>query len=158
GVFDESRYFDVVVEYAKASTDNLCIRIEAFNRGPELATLHLLPHLWFRNTWAWTDPPLAEPIIALAPQARRDDATVLVADDSGATPLQRLKFTYGLGVRRLYAQNGCEALFTNNETNGAAVYGPHAHSRSPYTKDAFHRYVVNGEEHAVNPARTGTKA
>src|SRR5437773_8248596 len=65
GVFDDGRYFDVSVEYAKASTDNICVRIEAFNRGPEPATLHLLPQLWFRNTWAWCDPQLQEPSIAV---------------------------------------------------------------------------------------------
>src|SRR5436190_2359581 len=65
GVFDSNRYFDVVIEYAKASAEDLCIRIEAFNRGPEAATLHLLPQLWFRNRWGWTDPPKKEPIIGL---------------------------------------------------------------------------------------------
>ena len=65
GIFDEDRYFDVFVEYAKAAPEDICIRIEAINRGPEAAELHLLPHLWFRNTWAWTDPPGAEPSIGL---------------------------------------------------------------------------------------------
>ena len=59
GIFDDDRYFDIFVEYAKAGPEDICIRIEAFNRGPEDATLHILPHLWFRNTWAWTDPPAA---------------------------------------------------------------------------------------------------
>src|SRR5205085_2727285 len=102
GVFDGGRYFDVVVEYAKAATDNICIRIEAFNRGPEPATLHLLPHLWFRNTWAWSDPLLEEPRIALASPAAAGDArgdangVVLKADDTEATRLRRLKFEYQL--------------------------------------------------------------
>ena len=62
GIFDDDRYFDIFIEYAKASPEDICIRIEAFNRGPDEPTLHLLPHLWFRNTWAWTDPAGAEPI------------------------------------------------------------------------------------------------
>ena len=156
GIFDDNRYFDVQVEYAKASADDICIRIEAFNRGPEAATLHLVPQLWFRNTWAWSDPPLDEPLITL----ERNDAngTVLLADDSQATPLRRLKFAYGLGPRRLYAQPGAQPLFTNNETNGAAAFGAWAHSRSEYTKDAFHRTIVHAEHGAVNPDNQGSKA
>ncbi len=71
GIFDEDRYFDVFIEYAKAGPEDICVRIEANNRGPEAAELHLLPHLWFRNTWAWTDPPGPEPSIRL--QARKSD-------------------------------------------------------------------------------------
>src|SRR5256712_2868717 len=70
GIFDEDRYFDVFVEYAKASAEDICIKIEVFNRGPEAATLHLLPHLWFRNTWAWTDPPGPEPSIRPGPTGK----------------------------------------------------------------------------------------
>ena len=70
GIFDQDRYFDIFVEYAKASEEDICIRIEAINRGPEAATLHLLPHLWFRNTWGWTDPRGHEPIIHLGFAAR----------------------------------------------------------------------------------------
>ena len=80
GVFDQNRYFDVFVEYAKASGEDLCIRIEAFNRGPEPAPLHILPHLWFRNTWGWTDPPGPEPTICEGPAA--EGAISLIADDS----------------------------------------------------------------------------
>src|ERR1700680_5025558 len=67
GVFDQDRYFDILVEYAKASPEDIAIRIEVFNRGPEDAELHVLPHLWFRNTWSWTDPAGPEPVIALDP-------------------------------------------------------------------------------------------
>jgi hypothetical protein len=157
GLFEQNRYFDVVVEYAKVSPEDICIRIEAFNRGPEDATLHLLPHLWFRNSWAWTDPPGEEPRIQLQPQTGKQENTLLVADDSNATPLQRLKFPYKVGKRYLYAPNGGEPLFTDNESNGAALYGPYARSRSPFTKDAFHRHVINGEK-STNPDQFGTKA
>jgi hypothetical protein len=154
GVFDGDRYFDVVVEYAKASPEDLCIRIEAFNRGPAPATLHVLPHLWFRNTWGWTETPRAEPIITLEP---RDDVC-LVADDSKASPLHGLPFEYRLGPRRLYGERDGQPLFTDNETHAERVYGPHARSRKPHHKDAFHRYIVAGERGAVKAERAGTKS
>jgi hypothetical protein len=122
GVFDEDRYFDVFVEYAKEGPDDIFIRIEAFNRGPEDAPLHILPHLWFRNTWAWTDPPQPEPIIRPGPKGR--GFVSLVADDTGCEPLKNLAFEYRLGPRYLYADAGGELLFTDNETNAPAVQGP----------------------------------
>ena len=155
GVFDEDRYFDVFVEYAKASPEDICIRIEAINRGPEPALLHVLPHLWFRNTWAWTDPPGPEPRIVLGRSGR--DFVTVVADDSTAAPLPNLQFEYGLGPRYLYGEGGARPLFTDNETNMPRVYGPWAVSRKPYLKDAFHRHVINGEQ-TVNPENVGTKA
>ncbi|HVO81015.1 MAG TPA: hypothetical protein VMT28_09800 [Terriglobales bacterium] len=155
GIFDDDRYFDVMVEYAKATAEDICIRIEAFNRGPDAADLHLMPHLWFRNTWSWTDPPGRPPIIARHPAGGQHLA--LVADDSAADPLRNLQFRYALGKRYLYAPNGGEALFTDNETNGPRIFGPHAISRSPYVKDAFHRRIIYGEE-CTNPACIGTKA
>src|SRR5262249_1003633 len=79
-VFDQDRYFDVVVEYAKADPEDICIQIEAINRGPETSELHILPHLWFRNTWAWTDPPGPEPSIELS--SRIQNPLRLVADGS----------------------------------------------------------------------------
>jgi len=156
GVFDGDRYFDVVVEYAKASPDDLCIRIEVFNRGPEAATVHVLPHLWFRNTWSWTDPPKREPNIRLA--AVEGDGVCLLADDSQASPLPGLPFDYRLGPRRLHGAPGGQALFTDNETNAERVYGGDARSKKPHHKDAFHRFVVDGDAAAVKPDRTGTKA
>src|SRR5882672_3204407 len=101
GVFENDRYFDVFVEYAKASPEDICIRITAVNRGPEAAHLDLLPHLWFRNTWAWSDPPGSEPRIRLTPTA--ENGLVLVADDFHATRLGNLQFPYSLGQRYLYA-------------------------------------------------------
>jgi mannosylglycerate hydrolase MGH1-like protein len=155
GVFDEDRYFDVFVEYAKADPEDISIRIEVVNRGPEVATLHVLPHLWFRNTWAWGPEARPEPNIRVGPTG--NGFVSLVASDSDADPLPNLIFKYGLGERYLYAESGGEPLFTDNETNARSVWGQWAQSRSPYVKDAFHRYIVDGER-CVNPKQTGTKA
>ena len=154
GIFDDDRYFDVFVEYAKADAEDICIRIEAFNRGPDAATLHLLPHLWFRNTWAWTKPPGKEPLIQLAGLQR--DRVDLVADDSNTSALHNLQFPYSLGKRYLFAPGGGEALFTDNESNAVKLYGCAA-NRKPSVKDAFHRRVIHGEN-CTNPSRTGTKS
>jgi Mannosylglycerate hydrolase MGH1-like glycoside hydrolase domain len=154
GIFDENKYFDVFVEYGKASSEDISIRIEAVNRGPQPAPLHILPHLWFRNTWAWTDPPGPAPAIWEGPEA--EGAVSLVADDSGAERLKNLPFDYRLGKRYLYAEANGQPLFTDNEINAQRLFGvPNAH---PYCKDAFHRAIVNGETGAVNPKRTGTKS
>jgi hypothetical protein len=160
GVFNEDRYFDIFIEYAKATTEDLCIRIEAFNRGPDPAPLHVLPHLWFRNTWgwkasAWTLMPDPEPRILPGPSG--PGFRSLVSDDSAVETLSNIAVFYRLGPRTLYGPTDGEALFTYNETNGSRVYGPGHGSRRPYVKDAFHRYVLHGEP-AVNPARVGTKA
>jgi len=154
GIFDEDRYFDVFVEYAKASPEDVCIRIEAFNRGPDSAPLHIIPQLWFRNTWAWTDPRGATPVIADGPAA--EGAISLTADDSPAQHLKNLPFEYQLGKRYLYAQADGQPLFTDNETNAQRLYG--VPSANKYFKDAFHRAIVNDEPETVNPRRTGTKA
>jgi hypothetical protein len=155
GVFDEDRYFDVFVEYAKADTEDMVIRIEAFNRAPQAARLHLLPQLWFRNIWSWGAEALAEPIIRVGPAGAGYQS--LAASDEAASHLPNLPFEYQLGQRYLYGDAGGELLFTNNETNAPRVWGAQATSRSPFVKDAFHRYVVEGE-HCLNPAQTGTKA
>jgi hypothetical protein len=154
GIFDEDRYFDVFVEYAKESPEDLCIRITAINRGPEAAPLHLIPHLWFRNIWGWTELRGVPPEISAGPQ----DGTFvsLVANDSKADRLKNLPFDYEIGKRYLYAPSGGKLLFTNNETNTQRLYRFPSSNR--YFKDAFHRAIVNGEADAVNPGRTGTKA
>ena len=154
GIFDDNRYFDVVIEYAKADTEDICIRIEAFNRGPEKATLHLLPQLWFRNTWAWTDPPGSEPIITGEPAGQ--GPIVLTADDFGRVQLRNLQFPYSLGKRHLHSPAGGEPLFTDNESNAIRLYGCTS-NRKPFVKDAFHRHIIHGEN-CVNPAHRGTKA
>jgi hypothetical protein len=155
GVFDEDRYFDVFVEYAKAGPDDICIRLEAFNRGPDDAELHLVPHLWFRNIWAWGEHPLREPSIVAG--ARRKSFVSIVADDSEADGLDNLPFKYQLGRCTLYGDPDGEALFTDNESDMVALYGPQAANGRKYFKDAFHRQIVNGEA-AANPEGRGTKA
>ena len=145
GVFDGDRYFDVFCEYAKGAPDDLCIRITVANRGPEAATLHVLPTLWFRNTWCWGrmgEGHTAKPRIQLAADGK------LLAEHE-ELPRMRLAF-------EVNASGGTPALlFTDNETNQERLFG--VPNPSPYVKDAFHRFVVDGDVAAVNPARTGTK-
>src|SRR3990172_9886871 len=155
GIFDGNRYFDVFVEYAKAAPEDICIRIEVANRGPVDASVHVLPQLWFRNRWSWGAEERQEPTIRPGPTTKTFKS--LEADDAGTHPLSNLPFEYRLGKRYLYGKAGCQALFTNNETHAERVWGGRAQSRSPFVKDAFHRYVVSGEQ-CVNPAETGTKA
>ncbi len=155
GVFDDGRYFDIEIEIAREDQDVVVFRVTAHNRGPERATLHLLPHLWFRNTWSWGPEELKQPIIR-AHQV--GGAPALLADDSGAPPLAGLLNYTPLGPHVLEFPVGTELLFTNNETNAPRVFDPRWKSRSPYVKDAFHRYIINGERDAVNRERFGTKA
>lgn len=154
GIFDDDRYFDIFIEYAKASPEDICMRIEAVNRGPEPSELHILPQLWFRNTWVWTNPPGTQPQIGTS---RNGDTLVLAAEDPRPVALPNLQFSYALGPRYLAAPANGTPLFTDNETNWSRVPG-HGHQRqSRFVKDAFHRYVVNGEP-CVNPQQIGTKA
>jgi hypothetical protein len=141
GIFDEDRYFDVLVEYAKASPEDILIRVSATNRGPEPAQLHILPQLWFRNTW-WleTEAPRPELHEGTAPDGLR----AVHANH----PL--------LGERVLYFQGTPQLLFTENETNRQRLFGEQ--NTFPYVKDAFHDYLVSGKEQAVNPAQKGTKS
>ncbi len=155
GIFDNDEYFDIFIEYAKESPEDFCIRIEAFNRGPRAAELHFLPHLWFRNTWSWMDPPGSKPAIRCGEAGGQHQT--LIADDSTAKPLENIQLQYALGPRYLYAPSDGKPLFTDNETNAAHLYGPSAVNHSPYVKDAFHRYVVNGE-FCINRRQIGTKA
>ncbi|MFY9689087.1 MAG: hypothetical protein WA369_01095 [Candidatus Acidiferrales bacterium] len=142
GIFNESRYFDVFVEYAKADSEDILVRIIAWNRGPQPARLHLLPTLWFRNRWSWGDP-YDMPHVAWVGFEGMTGAKVAEVHD------------YHYGSRWLIAEGDPELLFTNNETNTERLYNEKNHT--PYVKDAFHRYVIAGENAAVNPALTGTK-
>ncbi len=137
GVFHEDRYFDVFADYAKASCEDLLIRVTVVNHGPEAAEFHLLPTVWFRNTWSWGFPA--------------SKPSMQVASDG---LIQLLEPTYG--VRWLAVDGTPEFLFTENETNTQRMYG--VANSSPYVKDGFEEYVVHGRREAVNPARTGTKA
>ncbi len=146
GVFADHRYFDVTVEYAKRWPNDLVIAITAVNRGPEKAVLHLLPTLWFRNTWIWGcahEGCWMKPLIRLA-----DDDTLATEH----VTLGRFHFA----ADRASDGTGRQWLFTDNLTNTERLYG--AANASPYVKDAFHRYVVEGEAAAVNPRHFGTKA
>ena len=136
GVFEDDRYFDVFLEYAKNSPDDILIRISVHNRGPEAARLHLLPTLWFRNTWSWRE---GQP----KPNLREENGRICASHPE-------------LGTYNLYCEGLPDLLFTENESNTERLWGqPNA---SPWTKDAFHRYVVSGDAEAINPERTGTKA
>jgi hypothetical protein len=149
GIFDEDRYFDICIEYAKASPDDICIRIEAINRGPDAAPLHILPHLWFRKSWAGGDGLLTEPKIQM------EGSHCMVADDTEMVPPKLLLFKYRLGPRYLYASPGATPLFTMNETNQIAL--GMEKNETPYVKDAFHRHLIQKEEGAINPEKFGTK-
>ncbi len=159
GVFDGGRYFDVFIEYAKADPEDLCVRIEAFNRGPAPAPLHLLPHLWFRNTWSWGSSgwdldAVYEPVIRPGPGGPGFQS---LKTSSCGIALTNVAASYHLGRRFLYAPSDGEGLFTFNETNGPRVFGAGALSRRPFVKDAFHRRIVHGED-CLNPQDCGTKA
>jgi len=159
GIFDGDRYFDIFIEYAKNGPEDICIRIEAFNRGPDAAPLHVIPHLWFRNTWGWGYERHAPPTIGVEPaRAAGRGGVALLADDRRSDRLTNLTFQYQLGERRLYGPADGRAYFTDNETNCVRCYGPQAQNASRYTKDAFHRLIVDGDAAAVNPSQAGTKA
>jgi len=156
GVFAGDRWFDIIVEYAKASPEEIAIRITAFNHGPDPAALHLLPTLWFRNTWSWGPHRQPQPRIAAA--AAPPGLVCLEADPRDMHLDPRMPAAASVGLRRLLAAAaGTAVLATDNETNGVAVYGPGHASHSAFTKDAFHRCLVAGERSAVNPAGHGTK-
>jgi hypothetical protein len=139
GVFNQNRYFDVFVEYAKESAEDLLVRITVHNRGSEAAQLHLLPTLWFRNDWSWGGDvarPSLEAVRGSVPTVRATDAV--------------------LGDRYLTCDGKAQLLFTENETNYRRLFN--AENRTPYVKDAFHEYLIGGKAGAVNPKQTGTKA
>ena len=142
GVFDENRYFDVFAEYAKATPDDVLIRLTVVNRGGEAAPLRLLPTLWFRNTWAWE--PNAE-----VPKLSFGGAV-------GGAGFLRVEHP-GLGrIYRLFYEGEPALLFTENETNYWRLWG--TESTQCFVKDAFHDYLVHGQAAAVNPVPEGTKA
>ena len=140
GVFDEDRYFDVFVEYAKASPEDLLIQITVHNRGPEAATLQLLPTLWFRNDWSWGED-VARPTLR---QLAQDE-------DGGIVALSHRD----LGERFFFAEGASALLFTENETNTERLVG--TPNPSPYVKDGIGNYIVHGRKDAVNPEKKGTK-
>ncbi len=147
GIFDDNRYFDIVMEYAKNSTEDLCIRIEAFNRGNEPASLHILPQLWFRNQWAWWDFKLPEPSIKRI-HSDKNKIPCVYADDTHLLSPTNLSFDYRIGGRYLYGSEGGQPLFTNNENKSGA---------QQFYKNGFHQYLINKEK-TINAQEFGTKA
>jgi len=141
GVFDDNRYFDVFVEYAKADVEDVLIKISAINRGPDAAELNVLPTIWFRNRWTWGDNNDPKPDLRSA-------------NDPTAKAIELSHFRYGR--RRLYCEGTPELLFTENETNNQRLFN--APNSSPYVKDSINDYIVHGNQAAVNPALAGTKA
>jgi hypothetical protein len=141
GVFNDDRYFDVFVEYAKQAPEDILIQVSVYNRGPEPATLHVLPTLWFRNTWTWW-PDTPKPVLKQA---------------TGGKGSQAVAASHTLlGERYLYCEGDVPLFFTENETNNQRIFGtPDA---GPYVKDGINNYVVDGKQDAVNPQKTGTKA
>jgi hypothetical protein len=140
GIFAEGRYFDVFVEYAKAAPDDILVQVTAHNRGPDAATLALLPTLWFRNTWAQGG--------AEVPSLEQ------VASSGGAARVRASQLE--LGEWFLSCEESAELLFCDNETNNQRLFG--SPNVATYAKDAINDYVVAGDADAVNPAHTGTKA
>jgi hypothetical protein len=138
GIFDGDRYFDVVVEYAKADVEDILIKISVTNRGPEQASLNLLPTIWFRNTWSWNQNGAAKPTL------RKNGERGIELDH------------HRLGKRWLYCDGAPELLFTENDTNTERLFN--FRNGASYFKDAIGEYIVHGRQHAVNPEQTGTKA
>jgi hypothetical protein len=146
GVFDDERYFDVFAEYAKAAPDDILVRVTVANRGLKPATIHVLPTLWFRNTWSWGRAGMDG--YHAKPSLRRAGEGAVVAEHE---TLGRFRFVAGTGP-----DGGAPTLlFTENETNAKRLFG--APNASPFTKDAFHAYVIDGDSAAVNPGGVGTK-
>lgn len=140
GIFNQDRYFDIFVEYAKNTDEDILIKITAHNRGDQEKLLHILPTLWFRNTWSWYNDA-EKPTLKVS--AQKDNYSIIEANHQT------------LGDRWLYCQDSQELLFTENETNYALIFG--SENASPYTKDGINNYVIKAEKTAVNPEQIGTK-
>ncbi|MGI9034914.1 MAG: MGH1-like glycoside hydrolase domain-containing protein [Pyrinomonadaceae bacterium] len=142
GIFNDDKYFDIFVEYAKQDAEDICIKITAHNRGNESAPLHILPTVWFRNNWSWF-PGAPQPVAE--------------AENSGVESIYSIHLSQkDIGAYRLCAAGAAELLFTDNETNYAKIYG--GKNTAPFVKDGINDYVTEGAKGAVNPAQKGTKA
>lgn len=136
GILTENRYFDVFVEYAKADTDDIYIKITAYNHGPETKPLHVIPQLWFRNTWTWFD--------------KEKDCKLTSLDENTIAITHKAFKNY-----KLYLENPAELLFCENETNVQKLFGVY---KAGYCKDGIHDYIVHNQKDVVNPYQAGTKA
>ncbi len=146
GIFDENKYFDVFIEYAKDDFDDICIKITAYNRGKETAPLHILPTVWFRNTWSWTKE--AE---------EKNKKPEMKQLKTGSRSISEIKIKEeARGEYRLRCSENPELLFTENESNYNKLYG--SKNTSDHTKDGIGDYLINGNKNAVNPKNEGTKA
>ncbi|KAL5611916.1 hypothetical protein BROUX41_000517 [Berkeleyomyces rouxiae] len=156
GVFKDNRYWDIIIETAKDTDDpdELLFRVSAWNRGPEAAELHILPHIWFRNTWSWGLPEEQE---NEKPVTKATDDDLMIETTCPHIGQRFAVFAPSPGIDETVADNDIypEMLFTENETNVELLYK--SKNQQPYVKDAFHRHVVEGEKEAVNPAKEGTK-
>ena len=148
GIFDDNRYFDVVIEYAKASPTDILIQIRVVNRGSATAPITLLPTIWMRNTWSWGYPD--QPCLPMGMATHGGEAA------GAATEAVAIPALAHLDAYTLHCREQGDWLFTDNETNLDRLY--HQPNPTPFQKDGFHRYVVEGEAGAINPARSGTKA
>ncbi|MEO1167057.1 MAG: glucosidase, partial [Chloroflexota bacterium] len=142
GIFDDNRYFDVVVEYAKADADDIIIEISVTNRGEEDAPCVVLPTLWFRNTWSWGYEAGPMRDVPTKPIMRYQDGRIVAEHPA-------------LDTYYLYHEGTDDAIFTHNDTNNERLYD--TSNPTPFVKDAFHRYIIHDEEHAINPDQAGTK-
>ncbi len=170
GIFEGDRYFDVQVEYAKATDDDTLIQISVTNRGPETAEMHLLPTLWFRNTWSWESPSLKPSLQAsltngevsmIASRHPELDDAWLYCQTPEAHKATASKNAAGSAAGEWIELDGDKAdasglIFTENETNKELLFD--VKNKSPYVKDAFHRYIINEEQNAINPQQVGTKS
>ncbi|KAF2839510.1 glycoside hydrolase family 63 protein-like protein [Patellaria atrata CBS 101060] len=151
GIFDDDRYWDIFIETAKEADDEeeLLFRVTAYNRGPEPAPLHIVPHVWFRNTWGWGHEPVSKkPSIRYVAPTTAQSKHHKLGD-------RYIQLSPSPGIGRSGQDVQPQWLFTENETNFKKLYG--GTNRTPYVKDAFHRYIVDNEQSAVNPQKTGTK-
>jgi hypothetical protein len=147
-VFNENRYFDVIIEYAKAAENDILIQISVTNLGPQEASLYLLPTIWYRNTWSWGYPAGPMGDVDGKPQLRQFDFEKNTLALQADHPAQERYY--------LYAEGAADLFFTENETNTERLYG--IANDNPYKKDSFHRYLIGREMGVLNPAKIGTKA
>jgi len=152
-IFDEDKYFDIFIEYAKNAEEDLCIKVEIFNRSDIENSIHIIPQLWFRNTWFHIKDNQKYPIIEKSKAAKQN--ICITADDDNFPKFKNLPFDYKLNKRYLYGSDCGECYFTDNETNTKSIWN--IDSNKKFFKDAFHRKIVNNED-VVNPENKGTKA
>jgi hypothetical protein len=150
GIFDDDRYWDINIEIAKETDEELLFRVTAWNRGPEPAPLHIIPHVWFRNTWAWGhESPDKKPSI-------QQLSETVAASKHHKLGERYFQLSPSPGVGPSGQDVLPELIFTENDTNYEKLYD--GKNEQPYVKDAFHRYIVDKEKKAINPKQIGTKS